>query len=399
MIAPGVLRRRLGEIERQGLHRRRGVLESPQGAIIEVDGGKLVNFSSNDYLGLANHPDVVAALCKGALEFGVGSGSAHLVCGHGRAHRELEEELAAFTGRDRALLFSTGYMANLGVVSALAGRGDTVFEDRLNHASLLDAARLSGARLKRYRHRKLAELEAVLTEAPPDRSLIASDGVFSMEGDLAPVGELAGLARRMGCWLMVDDAHGIGVLGEGGAGLLEQQGMRQADVPILVGTLGKSLGTFGAFVAGSDELIEFLIQRARTYIFTTALPPAIAAATRVSLAIVREEAWRRDRLAQLVRHFREGAGTLGLPLLESHTPIQPVLIGDNELAVRVSGRMRQDGFLVSAIRPPTVPIGTARLRVTLTAAHCEDQVDRLLDALADSLPSDGPDIPSSTEMA
>jgi 8-amino-7-oxononanoate synthase len=175
--------------------------------------------------------------------------------------------------------------------------------------------------------------------------------------------------------------------------------MRQADVPILVGTLGKSLGTFGAFVAGSDELIEFLIQRARTYIFTTALPPAIAAATRVSLAIVREEAWRRDRLAQLVRHFREGAGTLGLPLLESHTPIQPVLIGDNELAVRVSGRMRQDGFLVSAIRPPTVPIGTARLRVTLTAAHCEDQVDRLLDALADSLPSDGPDIPSSTEMA
>jgi 8-amino-7-oxononanoate synthase len=203
----------------------------------------------------------------------------------------------------------------------------------------------------------------------------------------------------MGCWLMVDDAHGIGVLGEGGAGLLEQQGMRQADVPILVGTLGKSLGTFGAFVAGSDELIEFLIQRARTYIFTTALPPAIAAATRVSLAIVREEAWRRDRLAQLVRHFREGAGTLGLPLLESHTPIQPVLIGDNELAVRVSGRMRQDGFLVSAIRPPTVPIGTARLRVTLTAAHCEDQVDRLLDALADSLPSDGPDIPSSTEMA
>ena len=385
MIAPGRLRQHLKEIERQGLYRRRRVLEGPQGAVIEVDGRKLVNFCSNDYLGLANHPEVVAAFCQAATDFGVGSGSAHLVCGHGRAHHRLEEELAAFTGRDRVLLFSTGYMANLGVISALAGRGDTVFEDRLNHASLLDGARLSGARLRRYRHRDLTELEAMIKESRPDRSLIASDGVFSMEGDLAPVDELACLARRLGCWLMIDDAHGVGVLGARGAGLLEQQGIRQAEAPILVGTLGKALGVFGAFVAGSEELIECLIQQARTYVFTTALPPAVAEATRVSLALVVKEGWRRDRLAHLVRHFRTGARTLGLQLMDSPTPVQPLVIGANELAVMASEKLREAGFLVTAIRPPTVPAGSARLRVTLTAMHDEEQLDRLLDALADIL--------------
>jgi len=381
MISPELLRQRLGKIERDGLYRRRRVLDSPQGAIIEMDGRKLVNFCSNDYLGLANHPDVVAAFCRATKDFGVGSGSAHLVCGHGRAHHQLEEELAAFTGRDRALLFSTGYMANLGVISALVGRGDTVFEDRLNHASLLDAARLSGARLKRFRHRNLAELETALEQSESDRTLIASDGVFSMEGDLAPVKELASLARRLSCWLMIDDAHGVGVLGERGAGLLEQQGMRQAEVPILMGTLGKALGTFGAFVAGSEELIEFLIQQARTYVYTTALPPAVAAATRVSLALAIKEGWRRDRLARLVRQFRAGATTLGLQLMESSTPVQPVLVGDNEVAVKTSEKLREAGFLVTAIRPPTVPVGTARLRITLTATHDESQLDRLLDVL------------------
>lgn len=381
MIAPELLRQRLGEIERDGLYRRRRVLDSPQGAIIEMDGRKLVNFCSNDYLGLANHPDVVAAFCRAARDFGVGSGSAHLVCGHGRAHHQLEDELAAFAGRDRALLFSTGYMANLGVISALGGRGDTIFEDRLNHASLLDAARLSGARLKRFRHRNLAELETALEESESGGTLIASDGVFSMEGDLAPVKELASLARRQGCWLMIDDAHGVGVLGKRGAGLLEQQGISQAEVPILMGTLGKALGTFGAFVAGSEELIEFLIQQARTYVFTTALPPAVAAATRVSLALAVKEGWRRDRLARLVRHFRAGATTLGLQLMESSTPVQPVLIGDNEVAVKTSEKLREAGFLVTAIRPPTVPVGTARLRITLTATHDENQLNRLLDVL------------------
>ena len=395
MIAPELLRQRLGEIERDGLYRRRRVLDSPQGAIIEMDGRKLVNFCSNDYLGLANHPDVVAAFCRAARDFGVGSGSAHLVCGHGRAHHQLEDELAAFAGRDRALLFSTGYMANLGVISALGGRGDTIFEDRLNHASLLDAARLSGARLKRFRHRNLAELETALEESESGGTLIASDGVFSMEGDLAPVKELASLARRQGCWLMIDDAHGVGVLGERGAGLLEQQGISQAEVPILMGTLGKALGTFGAFVAGSEELIEFLIQQARTYVFTTALPPAVAAATRVSLALAVKEGWRRDRLARLVRHFRAGATTLGLQLMESSTPVQPVLIGDNEVAVKTSEKLREAGFLVTAIRPPTVPVGTARLRITLTATHDENQLNRLLDVLGGIMARHRADTPHS----
>lgn len=395
MIAPELLRQRLGEIERDGLYRRRRVLDSPQGAIIEMDGRKLVNFCSNDYLGLANHPDVVAAFSRAAKDFGVGSGSAHLVCGHGRAHHQLEDELADFAGRDRALLFSTGYMANLGVISALGGRGDTIFEDRLNHASLLDAARLSGARLKRFRHRNLAELETALEESESGGTLIASDGVFSMEGDLAPVKELASLARRQGCWLMIDDAHGVGVLGERGAGLLEQQGISQAEVPILMGTLGKALGTFGAFVAGSEELIEFLIQQARTYVFTTALPPAVAAATRVSLALAVKEGWRRDRLARLVRHFRAGASTLGLQLMESSTPVQPVLIGDNEVAVKTSEKLREAGFLVTAIRPPTVPVGTARLRITLTATHDENQLDRLLDVLGGIMARHRADTPHS----
>lgn len=395
MIAPELLRQRLGEIERDGLYRRRRVLDSPQGAIIEMDGRKLVNFCSNDYLGLANHPDVVAAFCRAARDFGVGSGSAHLVCGHGRAHHQLEDELADFAGRDRALLFSTGYMANLGVISALGGRGDMIFEDRLNHASLLDAARLSGARLKRFRHRNLAELETALEESESEGTLIASDGVFSMEGDLAPVKELASLARRLGCWLLIDDAHGVGVLGERGAGLLEQQGISQAEVPILMGTLGKALGTFGAFVAGSEELIEFLIQQARTYVFTTALPPAVAAATRVSLTLAVKEGWRRDRLALLVRHFRAGATTLGLQLMESSTPVQPVLIGDNEVAVKTSEKLREAGFLVTAIRPPTVPVGTARLRITLTATHDENQLNRLLDVLGGIMARHRADTPQS----
>jgi 8-amino-7-oxononanoate synthase len=376
------LRERLAEIERQGLYRRRRILETPQGAEIVVEGRRLVNFCSNDYLGLANHPDVVAALRKGAEDYGAGSGAAHLVCGHGRAHHALEEELARFTGRDRALLFSTGYMANLGVISALAGHGDSVFEDRLNHASLLDGARLSGARLRRYAHGDLAGLEAGLAEAAPGTKLVACDGVFSMDGDLAPVTGLAAVALERGAWLMIDDAHGFGVLGARGGGLLEARGLSQDDVPILVGTLGKALGTFGAFVAGSHELIEYLIQKARTYIYTTALPPAIAEATRVSITLAGVEHWRRERLHTLIQLFRRGAQNLGLPLMESGTPIQPLLIGRNEAALRASKALLEAGLLVSAIRPPTVPNGTARLRITLTAGHTETQVERLLEALS-----------------
>jgi 8-amino-7-oxononanoate synthase len=376
------LREKLAEIERQGLYRRRKILDTPQGVDVVCDGRRLVNFCSNDYLGLAGHPEVVAALQRGAAEYGAGSGAAHLVCGHSRAHHALEEELAEFTGRERALLFSTGYMANLGVVSALAGRGDTVYEDRLNHASLLDGALLSGARLKRYAHADTDALRAELAVASSKTRLIATDGVFSMDGDRAPLAGLAGLAREHGAWLMVDDAHGLGVLGREGQGSLASVGLNQDDVPVLVGTLGKAFGTFGAFVAGCSELIEFLIQRARTFVYTTALPPAVAEATRTSLRLAREESWRRERLDGLVRRFRTGAGQLGLRLMASDTPIQPVLLGSNEAAVRASETLLNAGFWVGAIRPPTVPVGTARLRITFTAAHTEAQVDGLLDALA-----------------
>lgn len=371
----------LDDIARQGLYRSRRVIDSPQGIHLQIDGKTIVNFCSNDYLGLANHPDVVNAFKVGADRYGVGSGSAHLICGHSAAHHALEDELAAFTGRDRALLFSTGYMANIGAVSALLGRGDTVFEDRLNHASLLDGGLLSGARFKRYAHADAANLEAKLDQAM-GRKLIVTDGVFSMDGDFAPLDELAMAAKKHNAWLMVDDAHGLGVIGEHGGGILEHFALSQDDVPVLMGTLGKGLGTFGAFVAGSDVLIETLIQKARTYIYTTAMPAAVAEATRASLKIAIEQNWRRDKLKQLSERFRRGAEQLGLTLMASSSAIQPVLIGDSQIAVDISIALLNAGFLVSAIRPPTVPQGSARLRVTFSALHERQHVDRLLDALA-----------------
>ena len=345
-----------------------------------VDGRRMTAFCSNDYLGLANHPGVVAAFKEGANEYGIGSGAAHLVSGHSAAHHALEEELADFVGRPRALLFATGYMANLGVISALTGRGERIFEDRLNHASLIDGALLSRARLLRYPHADAAALAQRLGEG--GASLIATDGVFSMDGDLAPLPALAAVARGAGVQLMVDDAHGLGVLGREGRGSLDHLGLNQEEAPILVGTLGKAFGTFGAFVAGSEELIETLIQRSRTYIYTTAPPPALAQATRASLAIVRREPWRRLRLAELVRRFRREARALDLPLTGSPTPIQPILAGDVERALSWSRHLEAQGVLVSAIRPPTVPEGSARLRVTFCAEHTDDDLDRLLEALA-----------------
>ncbi|MFZ2404963.1 MAG: 8-amino-7-oxononanoate synthase, partial [Methylobacter sp.] len=302
-------------------------------------------------------------------------------CGHTTAHHALEEELAVFTGRDRALLFSTGYMANIGVISALLGRGDAVFEDRLNHASLLDGGLLSGARFKRYAHADVADLGANLDKAL-GRKLIVTDGVFSMDGDFAPLDELATASKHHDAWLMVDDAHGLGVIGEHGGGILEHYGLGQHDVPVLMGTLGKGLGTFGAFVAGSEVLIETLIQKARTYIYTTALPAAVAEATRASLKIAIAEGWRRDKLKMLSERFSVGAGQLGLQVMPSLSAIQPILIGDSQAAVDISNALLNAGFLVSAIRPPTVPQGSARLRVTFSALHQEQHVDQLLDALA-----------------
>ena len=370
----------LETIAAKGLYRSRRVINSPQGVHLQIDGQKILNFCSNDYLGLANHPAVVEAFKSAVDDYGVGSGSAHLICGHSYAHHALEEELAAFTGRDRALLFSTGYMANLGVLSALVGKGDSIFEDRLNHASLLDGGLQSGAKFKRYAHANAEHLDTQLQKAS-NRKLIVTDGVFSMDGDFAPLNTLSNTARTHDAWLMVDDAHGLGVIGAKGGGLLDYYGLKQDDVPVLMGTLGKGLGTFGAFIAGSDVLIETLIQKARTYIYTTALPAAVAEATRASLKIVISDNWRRDKLNNLSVRFRSDAEQLGLQLLPSLSPIQPIIIGDSQQAVDISNDLLSAGFLISAIRPPTVSQGSARLRVTLSAMHEEPQVDQLLEAL------------------
>jgi 8-amino-7-oxononanoate synthase len=383
--------------EAQRLRRTRQIVEGPQGPEVYLEGHRYLSFCSNDYLGLAAEPRVREALKQAVDRYGVGSGASHLITGHSLPHHALEEILAEFTGRPRALLFSTGYMANVGTISALLQRGDWVFEDRLNHASLLDGALLSRAQLRRYPHADADRLEQDLRgAASARRRLVVSDGVFSMDGDGAPVPALAGVAQRQGAWLMIDDAHGLGVLGATGAGTLEHYRLGIAEVPVLVGTLGKALGTFGAFVAGSEALIETLIQRARSYVYTTALPPAIAQATCTSLRILREEGWRREHLGALVAYFRQGAEQLGLPLLSSETPIQPLLVGEAEEALRLSAALRGHGALVHAVRPPTVPRGTARLRITLSAAHTQAQVDQLLGALAASFSPVPPASPHSS---
>ena len=304
------LKKDLVQRREQHLYRERLVLESPQAVEVRVGEETLLSFCSNNYLGLANHPQVIAAFKNGAERYGVGAGASHLVSGHSRAHHALEEELADFVGTECALLFSTGYMANLGVVSALTDRHDVIFEDRLNHASLIDATRLARAKVSRYPHVNVNQLASMLAQARRP-GLITTDAVFSMDGDIAPLAELFGLAEKHGAWLLADDAHGVGVLGENGRGTFEHLGVKPAPPAILMGTLGKAFGTFGAFVAGGAELIETLIQQARTYIYTTALPPAVAEATRASLKIVRDEPWRRTQLHALVARFRRGARSLG----------------------------------------------------------------------------------------
>lgn len=370
----------LSTLKEQNLYRYRQITATAQGVIVGLKGQSVINFSSNDYLGLANHPKVIESFKSATDQYGVGTGSAHLLCGHTTSHHALEEELAGFTKRDRVLLFSTGYMANIGIISALLGRGDQVFEDRLNHASLLDGGLLSGAKFKRYFHHDIATLQNKI-KVTDKRTLIVTDGVFSMDGDLALLPKLSALAKAKQAWLMVDDAHGFGVLGATGGGIVEYYGLTQEDVPVLVGTLGKGFGTFGAFVAGSDVLIETLIQKARSYIFTTALPAAIAEATRTSLHLVMTEHWRRAKLAQLLDRFVTGARQLGLQIIPSASAIQPILVGDNQQAVALSQKLLAKGFLVSAIRPPTVPKGQARLRISFSANHQEQQIDQLLEAL------------------
>ena len=376
---------RLNERRAAHLYRQRPLLETPQGPEVMVEGERLLAFCSNDYLGLANHPEVVRAMQQGAAKWGVGGGASHLVLGHSTPHHALEEALAEFTGRPRALLFSTGYMANLAAVTALVGQGDTVLEDRINHASLLDAGLLSGARFSRYLHNDAVSLASRLQKATGN-TLVVTDGVFSMDGDLADLPALCAAAKQKDAWVLVDDAHGFGPLGATGAGIVEHFGLGVEDVQVLVGTLGKAFGTAGAFVAGSEELIETLIQFARPYIYTTSQPPAVACATLKSLELLRTENWRREHLNKLIARFREGAAAIGLTLMDSATPIQPILIGDSARALRLSALLRARGLLVTAIRPPTVPAGSARLRVTLSAAHSEAQLELLLHALAECWP-------------
>jgi 8-amino-7-oxononanoate synthase len=374
---PSALKAALADLATRNLKRSRRVM--PRAG--------LINFCSNDYLGLAQHPEVTRAFVDAANKHGVGSGASHLVTGHGVEHEALEEELAAFTGRERALAFSTGYMANMGVIGALADQKSLIVADKLNHASLIDGCRLSGAEIRRYPHGDSARAAEQISKALPgaETRLLVTDGVFSMDGDVAPLPELARAAAEAKAWLVVDDAHGLGVVGATGRGSCEHFGLGAREVPVLIGTFGKAFGTFGAFVAGDADLIEYLIQKSRPYIYTTALPPAVAAATRAALRVSERESWRREKVLALTKRFREGLVTGSVPGTTLQSTIVPFIVGDEARALNISAALEKRGFLVAAIRPPTVPAGTSRLRVTLSAAHEEAQVDALIAALAEAL--------------
>lgn len=365
-----------------GLYRTRRVVSGAQKPELVSDGKPLLSFCSNDYLGLASHPEIVRAMAEALPETGLGGAASHLICGHNQAHQQLEERLALFTGRSAALLFSTGYMANMGVIAALAGRGDTVFSDRLNHASIIDGCILSRARVRRYPHNDMNALADMLSETAGHK-LVVTDGVFSMDGDIASLRELAELCKCHDALLVVDDAHGFGVLGPQGQGTVSELGLSEEDVPLVVGTLGKAAGTAGAFVAGSQLLTDYLVQKARTHIYTTAMPPALARATRASVDLIERGNDRREHLRTLIERFRRCVPAMGYELMPSETPIQPIMVGDNWKALALSRALEERGLMVTAIRPPTVPEGEARLRVTFSAAHTDRDLDRLLDALGE----------------
>ena len=397
------LNTRLKNLQQQQLYRTRRLVETPQDVILNINGESLINFCSNDYLGLANNSEVKQAFKNAVDQYGVGSGASQLVTGHQHPHHALEEELADFFGRERVLLFSTGYMANLGVVSALTERHDEVFEDKLNHASLIDAAMLSRAKLNRYSHKNTDGLENQLEYSKAETKFIISDGVFSMDGDKADLKALITTSRKHDAVLMIDDAHGIGMLGKTGKGIIEEvlidnsadagtnngAEINQTDLPVFVGTFGKAFGTFGAFVAGSNELIETLINFARSYVYTTAMPAAVAEATRMSLKLIQQGDERRDKLQSRIQQFRNGCNDLGIiispaPEYGGYSAIQPLIVGSAEKALHLSESLQQQGLLISAIRPPTVPQSTSRLRITFSANHTAEHVERLLSALNDS---------------
>ncbi|STQ89524.1 8-amino-7-oxononanoate synthase [Iodobacter fluviatilis] len=374
---------KLAERQQAGLLRSRRQIDSPQGAHIQIGGRQLINFCSNDYLGLANHPSVVQAAQQGAADWGVGSGAAHLLAGHFAPHQALEDRLAAFVSMPAALGFSTGYMANLAVITALVGRGDAVFADKLNHASLNDAVALSRADFKRYPHQDMAALERLLAASTAPRKLIVADAVFSMDGDIAPVAALLALAERYDAWLFLDDAHGFGVLGDG-RGTLAEFGISSPRI-IYMATLGKAAGVSGAFVAGEQVMCDWLLNTAHSYVYTTAMPPLLSCAMQASLDLIETESWRRQRLAKHIAAFRAGLQD-GCELLDSNTAIQLILLPDNDNTIRIARALFERGIWVGAIRPPTVP--TPRLRITLSAAHSDEDIAALIEELKALLVAD-----------
>ncbi len=378
-MRPQQLEAALAELQAGHSLRQRVALQTPQGPHIRIDGRDYLAFASNDYLGLANHPALREAMQQAISDWGVGAGASALVAGHFAIQQQAEDALAEFVGCEAALLFGSGFAANLGVISSLMGRGDEIFADRLCHASLNDGCVLSRATLKRFRHNDLLHLENLLQQSEARTRMIVVDAVYSMDGDEAPLPALLALAERYDAWLMIDDAHGFGILGEG-AGVLQEFALRQPRV-IYMGTLGKAAGVAGAFVACTRLLIDWLVNRARSYIYTTAHPPAQAAAILAALPIIRNEKWRRNLIESHIYRLRSALSDSACSLITSRTPIQAIIIGDNEATVRVAGALREEGIWVPAIRPPTVPAGTARLRVSLSAAHSEQDMDRLLEAL------------------
>ena len=366
--------------ESQSLRTRR-TLNGPQGVQVTLDDSDYLSFCSNDYLGLANDPRVVTAAVDALQQHGVGSGASQMISGYSTQHASFEKELAYFLGVERVLLFSSGYLANLGVVSALSSRHSAVFSDRLNHASLIDAAKLSDAKHQRYRHRDHQGLERLLQKTDATNKLILSDGVFSMEGSIAPLAELIALKKEHHALLLIDDAHGLGVLGEKGIGSAEQLQVNPEDIDLLIGTFGKAFGSSGAFVAGKHDLLEYIMQKARSLIYTTAAPAALIAACAKSLDIIQNEPTRRGRLQDNIAYYREQIKRLQQPSLDSISAIQSIVLGDNDTVIRLSQQLAAEGILVLPIRPPTVPANSARLRITLSSEHSKVDIDRLITAL------------------
>ncbi len=374
------LNEQLSALEQRGLRRRRRIVEAAHGPEVVVDGRELLAFCSNDYLGLAQHPALIAAVQQAAQRYGVGSGASALISGHTALHEQLEQRLAAFVGMPRALHFATGYMANLALLQALTRRGDAMFHDALNHASLIDGLCLSRAETMEYPHGDVAALAASLAASTARNKFVVTDAVFSMDGDIAPLPDLLALCEAHDAWLIVDDAHGFGVLGREGRGSLSHFGLASPRI-VYMGTLGKAAGVAGAFVAARAEVIDWLIQRARTYIYTTATPPLLAAAVLASVDVIEHDDPRRTHLQSLISQLREGLRELPWTLLPSQTAIQPLIVGESKSALELSAQLREAGIWVPAIRPPTVPMGTARLRISLSAAHTDAQVQQLVTAL------------------